>query len=37
MKGMTDFEIPDEAFFKITWAQVAGGPRARHGADAVVG
>ena len=21
MKGMSDFEIPDEAFFKITWAQ----------------
>ena len=24
MKGMSDFEIDDEAFFKITWAQVAG-------------
>lgn len=21
MKGMTDFSIPDEAFFKMTWAQ----------------
>jgi len=24
MKDMTDFEIPDEAFFKITWAQSPG-------------
>src|SRR5215211_704342 len=33
MAGMSDFEIGDEAFFKITWGAIAGGPRPGYGAD----
>ena len=34
MKGMSDFEINDEAFFKIYMGEIARGPRPRHRADA---